>query len=58
MTRWRLLLPLVLLVVSSVALVRTDGVASDGLPMLLVLVGGAVLAGGVAYAMYRHRMAR
>ena len=66
MTRWRIVLPLVLLAVNLPILVRSwpviVGDADVWAPvlgqLLLVLGGGAVLAGGVAYAMYRHRTAR
>jgi hypothetical protein len=59
MSRWRIVLPIVLLAVALPNMVRNEAAIADAwLPALLVLFGGAVLAFGVAYAMYRHRVAR
>ena len=60
-----LFLPLVLFAIASISLVRRLPMLPDGSgsllvlgKLLLVLVGGALLAGGTAYAMYRHRTAQ
>ena len=58
MTWGRLLLPLVLFAVTLSSVLMIDGIERDWLPMLLVAVGGAVLAFGVSYAIARRETAR